>query len=416
MNSCTIPFVILRLLAARPRCGHARPQAIPPGRAQCSSCIVGPPGDTQRALRFGRRHPPATPVDAPAAIPAAPPAPTAQDPVVVANAVVGTGATAYPADIPPITSLSMLRSQPPFAWKLDLPGQKPASEEFVEVEVETQDGPLEPRLKISFPYAITFPNPGGGSKEGNTIIALYAYRLPGGHWRMDCCVQGRVGVPAGQLRRLAALPPTGVTGWGDRAEEHMSYGWLQMHTRAKEEKPRHLGEVGGAVNVDAEEGGRKRGTMPPPCGAPRAASPRTRAGPARPPNFLPSRVANPRLQSPCWQSRPPRMWTLGWRRKRGPCPSGRSGRWRRRGRFSSCEASSWRQSSGRTRRAAGNGGGAGAGPPPGAGPQTQAEGGRTRAAAGRADGRGGGKGRGGGGLVRSTLWRGASPGKLKQRR
>ena len=59
--------------------------------------------------------------------------------MVVANPVAGTGAT---ADLPPIiSSLSMLQSQPPFGWKLDLPGRKRAREEFVattwEVEVET---------------------------------------------------------------------------------------------------------------------------------------------------------------------------------------------------------------------------------------------------------------------------------------
>ena len=181
--------------------------------------------------------------------------------MVVANPVAGTGAT---ADLPPtIGSLSMLRSEPPFAWKLDLPGRKRAREEFVattwEVEVETQDGQREPPLKMSFPYAITFPNPGGGWKEGETIIALYASRLRGGHWRLDCCVKGRAGVPEGQLRRLAASAVTGVRGWGDRAEEHMSYAWFQMHTRAKEENRRHLGEVGGLVDVDAEEGGEEEG-------------------------------------------------------------------------------------------------------------------------------------------------------------
>ena len=69
----------------------------------------------------GGATPAATPADAPAAIPAAPPARTAPDPVVVANPVAGTGAKAYAADLPPITSLSMLWSQPPFALKLDLP-------------------------------------------------------------------------------------------------------------------------------------------------------------------------------------------------------------------------------------------------------------------------------------------------------
>ena len=36
-------------------------------------------------------------------------------------------------------------------------------------------------------------------------------------------MQGRAGAPEGQLRRLAALAVTGVRGWGDSAEEHMSY-------------------------------------------------------------------------------------------------------------------------------------------------------------------------------------------------
>ena len=95
----------------------------------------------------------------------------------------------------------MVRSQPPFAWKLDLPGRKWAREEVAtttwEVEVETQDGAREPPLKMSFPCAITVPNPGGGLKERETIIALYAYRLREGHWRMDCLVKGRAEVPEG---------------------------------------------------------------------------------------------------------------------------------------------------------------------------------------------------------------------------
>ena len=80
-----------------------------------------------------------------------------------------------PTPPPPIiSSLSMLRSQPPFAWKLDLPGRKRAREDFVattwEVEVETQDGQREPPLKMSFPYDIAFPNPGGGWKEGRRLL------------------------------------------------------------------------------------------------------------------------------------------------------------------------------------------------------------------------------------------------------
>ena len=72
-------------------------------------------------------------------------------------------------------------------------------------------------------------------------------------------MKGRAGVPEGQLRRLAALAVTGVRGWGDRVEEYMSYAWLQMFTRAKEEHRKHLGEVGGVVDVDAEEGGEEEG-------------------------------------------------------------------------------------------------------------------------------------------------------------
>ena len=83
----------------------------------------------------------ATLVDARAAVPASPPAAPASDLVVVANPGAGTGATAYPADLPPIGSLSMVRSRPPFAWNLYLPRRKRAREEFVattwEVEVKT---------------------------------------------------------------------------------------------------------------------------------------------------------------------------------------------------------------------------------------------------------------------------------------
>ena len=83
----------------------------------------------------------APPADIWPAVPATTPPAPGPDPVVVANPVAGTGATAYPSNLPPITTLSMLRTQPPFAWKLDLPGRKRAREEFVattwEIEVET---------------------------------------------------------------------------------------------------------------------------------------------------------------------------------------------------------------------------------------------------------------------------------------
>ena len=162
----------------------------------------------------------APPADIRPAVPAAPPPAPGPDPVIVANPVAGTAATAYPLDLPHINTLSMLRTQLTFAWKLDLPGRKRAREEFVattwEIEVETQDGARKPPLKISFPCAITHPNPGGGWKEGERVIALYAYRLRGGHWRMDCCVQARAGGAVGQLRRLAVLAVTGVRDGGTR--------------------------------------------------------------------------------------------------------------------------------------------------------------------------------------------------------
>ena len=249
-----------------------------------------------------------------------------------------------------------------------------------EIEVETQDGARAPPLKISFPCAITHPNSGGGWKEGERVIALYAYRLRGGHWKMDCCVQGRAGVPVGQLRRLAALAVTGVRGWGDRVEEHMSYAWLQMLTRAKEEQRRHLGEVGGVVDVDAEEGegegddassvrssrsGGSRGKL----GRPRKAPKLPAKSGGQPPNCPPSRGASPRLQSPRRQ----RTWTRGWGRRRGPCPSGKSGRWRGGGGSPAAGQAPGGRAAGAGGGAAGNGSGAGAGRVAGAGPQTQAQ-------------------------------------------
>ena len=97
--------------------------------------------------------------------------------------------------------------------------------------------------RFEVPLCHHVPLPGGGWKEGETIIALYAYRLRGGHWRIDCCVKGRAALPQGQLRRLAALALTGVWRWGDRAEEHNSYACLQMFTRANREQRKHLREV-----------------------------------------------------------------------------------------------------------------------------------------------------------------------------
>ena len=159
--------------------------------------------------------------------------------------------------------------------------------------------------------------------------------------------------------------------------------------------------------------------MPPPCGAPRAAGPGSRwAGPARPPNSPPSREASPRLQGPRRQ----RTWTLGWRRRPGPCPSGRGGRWRRRGRFSSCEASSRRQCSGRRRRSGGQrrrSGGqrrrSGTGTSSGCRPANPSRRRARRGSSRKSRRKGGGQGRGWG-PVRGTLWQGARPRRPRQRR
>ena len=123
----------------------------------------------------------APPADIRPAVPAAPPPAPGPDPVVVANPVAGTGATAHPSDLPPITTLSMLRNQHPFAWKLDLPGRKRAREEFVattwEIEVETQDGAREPPLKMSFPLRHHLCQPRGrleGGGEGYCPLCIPA--------------------------------------------------------------------------------------------------------------------------------------------------------------------------------------------------------------------------------------------------
>ena len=114
MNSCTIPFVILRIngtagcrIPVRPCTPTSDP---PPALHTAALAQSGHRMTFDVSSSLAGATPAATPADAPAAIPAAPLAPTAPDPVLVANPVAGTGATAYPADLPPITSLSMLRS------------------------------------------------------------------------------------------------------------------------------------------------------------------------------------------------------------------------------------------------------------------------------------------------------------------
>ena len=281
-----------------------------------------------------------------------------------------------------------------------------------EVEVETQDGPQEPPLKIYFPCALTFPKSGRGWKEGETISALYAYGLRGGHWRMHCCVQGRAGVPEVQLRRLAAFVVTGVRGWADHAEEHMSYGWLQVHTRAKEEQRRHLGKVGGSVKVDREEGGEEEGDDASSLRSCKRGGSKGKVGRPCKVRKLPAKYgAQPSTSKP-----PPAKQAAAHVDALVAAQARAMPEWQKRAVAAEGEVLLLGgRTAGAGGGAAGNGGGAGTGPPPGTGPQTQAEGGRARAATGRAHGRVGGKGRGWG-LVRSTLWRGARRGRPGQRR
>ena len=282
--------------------------------------------------------------------------------------------------------------------------------------METQDGQREPPLKMSFPCAITFPNPVGGSKEGETLIALYAYRLRGGHWRLDCGVEGRLGVPEGQLRWLAALAVTGVRGWGDRAEEHMSYAWFQMHTHAKEDHRRHLGEVGGVVDVDAEEGGEEEGDDGCSMRSSRSGGSRSRVGR---PRKAPKLAAKPGGQPLAPKPLPAKQAAAqvdSW----VPAQAGAMPEWQKRavaaegevlllqGKLQ--EAEQRAQEAERRATAAERGQDllrVQARKPK---PKARAQGSRTKSRR-----KGGGRGRGWG-AVRGTLWRGARPGRPRQRR
>ena len=183
-----------------------------------------------------------------------------------------------------------------------------------------------------------------------------------------------MGPPEGQLNRLALLALTGLRGWGDQAEAHMSYAWLQMFTRAKEGQRKHLGVVGGVVEVDAEEGGGGRGTMPPPCGAPRAARQGARwAGPARPQTSL-QIGGQPSGAKPLPATQAAAHVDAWVAAQAGAMPE-----WQKRAVAAEGEVLLLRGKLQEVEQragggAAGKGGGAGPGPSPGGGPQTQAEG------------------------------------------
>ena len=100
-----------------------------------------------------------------------------------------------PPPPPPIKMLSMLRVQPPFARRLEPPGRKQARIEFVaatwEVDVETQAGERTPAVRISFPCAVHMTRV--QLKDGQQLVGLYTYWLPGGHGKLETAVSGEAG-------------------------------------------------------------------------------------------------------------------------------------------------------------------------------------------------------------------------------
>ena len=116
--------------------------------------------------------------------PASPNAPPPSQTVVVAQPDAKSRATGYPAPAPAITVLLKLFVRPPCAWKSELQGRKRARLEFVALtwvgNMETQDGdqipPPNPLCTFHF-FTLAL---GVQLKEGEPLLALYAYRLRGG--------------------------------------------------------------------------------------------------------------------------------------------------------------------------------------------------------------------------------------------
>ena len=90
----------MALLAARPPSGRGRPEAIPPGRAHQCPCMPGTGMGTGTGGHVSFDVPSslagAPPADIRSAVPADPPLAPGPGPVVVANPVARTVATAYP--------------------------------------------------------------------------------------------------------------------------------------------------------------------------------------------------------------------------------------------------------------------------------------------------------------------------------
>ena len=213
---------------------------------------------------------------------------------------------------PPITVLIMLRVQPSFAWRLELPDRKRARIDFVavtcEVHVETKAGERTPAFRISFGCAINMA--GVQLNDGEQLVGLYACRLRGGHWKLATVVLGTQGAAKGQVDLDGVMPISGMRGWGIRMEAHMDHAWLMMRFHAQWETRVHSGELavveGGGYNNGGVDDTRS-------CSSGGSRGPRVRGW---------GNPATPREQPP---PPPPKSRWLPLCPKRRPSPSGSSG-------------------------------------------------------------------------------------------
>ena len=144
----------------------------------------------------------------------------------------------------------------------------------------------------------------------------------------------------------------GMGGPGGGAHELCMAGSMQMHTRAKEEQRRHLGEVGGAVNVDAEEGGEEEGDDASSMRSSRSGGSKGKGGRPRKAPKLPAKSGGQPSAAKPLPAKQAAAHVDAW----VAAQAGAMPEWQkrgRRGRFSSCEASSRRQSNGRRGRSGG---------------------------------------------------------------
>ena len=235
-----------------------------------------------------------------------------------------TGATGYPPNATPSTVLSMLRVQPPFAWRLQLLGRKRARIEFVaatwEVDVETQAGERTPAFRISFPCAVNMA--GVQLKDGEQLVGLYAYRLRGGGGGALETGDGGSGEAGGGRRTIGSARGDADhrdEGWGDRMEAHMDHAWLMMRSHAQGETRVHSGElgvveVGGDDNKGGDDDARSHNSAGSGGSKGKGVGPPRKAQRTPPPPPSPLSPLSPPLPK----------WQIGCSSSR-PSPSGRSG-------------------------------------------------------------------------------------------